>query len=76
MTTSPLTQSQYGIYVECVNHVGEVCYNLPYLYKLDKQLDADRLCRAVETAVKAHPALFTRIELNDDGERTSATSRL
>ena len=68
MTTSPLTQSQYGIYVECVNHVGEVCYNLPYLYKLDKQLDADRLCRAVETAVKAHPALFTRIELNDDGE--------
>ncbi len=68
MTTSPLTQSQYGIYVECANHVGEVCYNLPYLYKLDKQLDAEKLCKAVETAVKAHPALFTRIALNDDGE--------
>ena len=67
-TTAPLSKVQYGLYVECVGHIGEVCYNLPYLYVLDRSLDGERLLCAVETAVKAHPALFTRIELNDDGE--------
>ena len=67
-TTALLSKSQYGLYVECVGHVGEVCYNLPYLYVLDRSLDGERLCSAVETAVNAHPTLFTRIELNDDGE--------
>ena len=65
---SPLSKTQYGIYVECVNHNGEICYNIPYLYTFDRSLDAERLARAVETAVKAHPTLFTRIFLNDEGE--------
>ena len=67
-TTAPLSKVQYGIYAECVGHIGEICYNLPYLYQLDRDLDGERLCHAVETAVKAHPTLFTRIQLNDDGE--------
>ena len=67
-TIAPLSKSQYGIYAECVGHMGEVCYNLPYLYLLDINLDGEQLCHAVETAVKAHPTLFTRIELNDEGE--------
>ena len=66
-TTAPLSKTQYGIYVECANHRGEICYNLPYLYTLDKSLDTERLRAAVETVVKAHPTLFTRIVLNDDG---------
>ena len=65
---SPLSKTQYGIYVECVNHSGEICYNLPYFYTLDRSLDAERLRKAIETAVKAHPTLFTRIVLNDEGE--------
>ena len=64
----PLSQTQYGIYAECAGHVGEICYNLPYLYTLDKRLDEERICQAVETAVKAHPTLFTRIVMSDDGE--------
>ena len=31
----PLSQTQYGIYAECAGHVGEICYNLPYLYTLN-----------------------------------------
>ena len=65
---APLTKTQYGLYVECVNHSGEACYNIPYCYTLDGSLDADRLAVAVEAAMKAHPTLFTRIRLNDDGE--------
>ncbi len=67
-TKTPLSKTQYGLYVECVNHQGEVCYNLPYLYMLDGSLDGDRLCRAIESAVAAHPTLFTRIALDDNGE--------
>ncbi len=67
-TATPLSKSQYGLYVECVAHAGEPCYNVPYLYILDGSLDAERLRMAIETAVQAHPTLFTRIELNDEGE--------
>jgi amino acid adenylation domain-containing protein len=66
--TFPLSKTQYGIYVESAQHSGEICYNLPYLYTLDKSLDEGRLLKAVETAVKAHPTLFTRIAIDDNGE--------
>ena len=66
--TSPLSQSQLGIYAECVQHENEVFYNLPFLYVFDGSLDADRLCRAIEATVQAHPVFFTRIELSDEGE--------
>ena len=61
-----LTQAQMGIYLECQDKGGD-CYSLPYLYKFDHTLNPDRMCRAVETALKAHPTLFTVIEVRDDG---------
>ncbi len=73
-TKTPLSKTQYGLYVECVNHQGEVCYNLPYLYMLDGSLNGDRLCRAIESAVAAHPTLFTRIALDDNGEPFQAVT--
>ena len=66
--SAPLSTSQYGIYVECASHKGEPYYNLPYIYVLDGSLDGQRLLDAIKTAFKAHPTLFTRITLNDDGE--------
>ena len=67
-TIAPLSKVQYGLYVECVAHQGEACYNLPYLYVLDGTLDEEQLRKAIETAVAAHPTLFTRIELNEQGD--------
>ena len=67
-TSAPLTKTQYGLYVECVNHTGEPCYNVPCFYILDGSLDEERLRKAIETAVSAHPTLFTRIELTDQGD--------
>ena len=66
--TAPLSQTQYGIYAECVSHENEPYYNLPFLYVLDGSLDAERLCRAIETAFKTHPTLFTRIEVSGEGD--------
>ena len=65
---APLSKSQLGIYAECVQHENEVFYNLPFLYVFDGSIDADRLCRAIEATVQAHPVFFTRIELSDEGE--------
>ena len=64
----PLSKSQYGLYVDCMNNIGKICYNCSFCYQLDSSLDGDRLARAIETAFIAHPALFTRIKVNDDGE--------
>ena len=66
--SAPLSTSQFGLYIECASHEGEAYYNVPYLYILDGSLDGERLCKAVQTAVWAHPTLFTRIELGDDGD--------
>ena len=57
-----------GIYAECVGHVGEPYYNIPYLYILDGRLDEERLKKAIEKAVANHPTLFTRIMLSDEGD--------
>ena len=66
--TAPLSKTQYGVYVECVQHLGEIYYNLPFLYVLDGGMDEAKLKSAIETAVAAHPTLFTRIALNEQGE--------
>ena len=67
-TTAPLTKSQYGIYAECIAHQGEVCYQITYLYTLDGGVDEQKLKAAIESAVAAHPTLFTRIGLNEQGD--------
>jgi len=66
--TAPLSKTQYGVYVECVQHLGEIYYNLPFLYVLDGSMDEAKLKAAIELAVAAHPTLFTRIALNAQGE--------
>ena len=66
--TAPLSKTQYGIYVECVQHLGEYYYNITHLYTLDGSLDEEKLKAAIESVVAAHPTLFTRIELNEQGE--------
>ena len=66
--SAPLSKTQYGIYAECVQHLGEYCYNITFLYTLDGSLDEARLKVAIESVVAAHPTLFTRIELNEQGE--------
>ena len=66
--SAPLSKTQLGIYAECVQHLGEYCYNITRLYTLDGSLDEERLKAAVESVVAAHPTLFTRIELNEQGE--------
>ena len=67
-TSAPLKKSQFGLYVECAQHPGEAYYNIPYLYTFDGSLDENRLKTAIETAVANHPALLTRIGVDEHGD--------
>ncbi|MDY6392062.1 MAG: amino acid adenylation domain-containing protein [Bacilli bacterium] len=63
----PLTMTQEGIYVECFSHPDSTIYNIPLLYKLDQNVDLDRLQKAMETAIDAHPYLKGYLKVNEAG---------
>ena len=64
----PLSQSQLGIYIECAQHPGEIIYHIPFLYKLHKNVDMQRLKSAILKTIEAHPAFGYRFTTNNDGE--------
>lgn len=48
--------------------MGSTIYNIPYLLKLDKKVDLDKLAEAIDSTVAAHPYLKTRLFMSDEGE--------
>lgn len=64
----PLTQTQNGIFVECAANPGSTIYNIPFLFRLGENVDMQRLKKAVEETVEAHPYIKTTLILDDDGE--------
>lgn len=64
----PLSQTQMGIYVECMNHQGEAVYNNPRLYKFEGAIDVNQLAVAIEKVIRAHPFVNTHITVNAEGE--------
>ena len=64
----PLTNTQEGIFIECTANMGSTIYNIPYLLKLDKKVDLDRLAAAIDHTVDAHPYLKVRLFMNEEGE--------
>ena len=64
----PITQTQNGIFIECVANPGSTIYNIPYLFRLSDKIDLNRLKSAVEAAIDAHPYLKTELFMNDSGD--------
>ena len=63
----PLSMTQTGIYIECMRYPGSTTYNIPELYKLGDSVDCEKLARAIEKAVAAHPYLFMEPVSDKDG---------
>ena len=63
----PITKTQTGILVECQTNPGSTVYNIPFLFRLGANVDADRLVKAVESAVNAHPYVKTRLFEDESG---------
>jgi len=64
----PLTQTQLGIYVECMMNPEAVFYNLPGHFALEPGTDVDALCAAVRKVMDAHPAVKCAIRTEENGE--------
>ena len=64
----PLSQTQAGIFVECLRFPNTTAYNIPYLYKLGNDVDIERLREALQKTLVAHPYLFATIRRDVDGE--------
>ena len=67
MKTAPLTQSQVGIFAECMQNPESDLYQLSYLITLGKDVDLDRLKSAILKALEAHPYANCRVKVNDEG---------
>jgi amino acid adenylation domain-containing protein len=70
MSTYPLSQAQLSIFLACQgldDKSGN--YQLPALYKLPAGIDTNKLAAALEAVVKAHPALNSRIVLENGTPR-------
>ena len=63
----PLTNTQEGIFIECTANMGTTIYNIPYLLKLGKGVELEKLAKAIDKTVEVHPYLKTRLFMDDDG---------
>lgn len=67
-TEHPLTQEQLYMLDYQLYTPNSTMYNLFSVMKMDKEFfDAEKLCEALETAIKAHPALLTSFSFEGDG---------
>jgi len=63
-----LSRNQYEIFTESIENSGSNRFNLPALQRLSDHIDIQRLSKAIDEAIQAHPGLRTRILHNDKGE--------
>ena len=64
----PLTQTQNGIFVECVANPGSTVYNLPFVFELSDKVNLQQLKKAIEQAVAAHPYVKTTLFMDEEGD--------
>ncbi len=64
----PLTKTQEGIFVECVSKANSTNYNIPYLFKLDKKMDLNKLKESVIKTIDNHPYLKSTLHMLDSGD--------
>ena len=57
----PLTNSQRGIYYECINDPNSVKYNIPIVHRLPKKTNIEKFIKAVKTALSNHKIFFVKI---------------
>ena len=62
-----LSNSQTGVYFECMKNPTSTLYNIPMRAKLPKEIDDETLRTAVTQVVNNHPELFVHFRTNDTG---------
>ena len=68
MKRYPLTQSQMGIFAECMNEKNSMVYNLPYIAKLPDSVRMDRLKSAWESLIGRNRVFRNRFAFDENGQ--------
>ena len=68
MKRYPLTQSQMGIFAECMKAKNIAVYNLPYIAKLPDNVRMDRLKTAWERLIERNRIFRNRFALDEQGQ--------
>ncbi len=64
----PISKTQEGIFVECVSKVDSTTYNIPFLFKLDKNIDINKLKECLLKVIDNHEYIKTTLFMNEDGD--------
>ena len=63
----PLSNSQTGVYFECMKNPTSTLYNIPMRAKMPEGVTEEELKKAIIQVVNNHPELFVHFRTNDTG---------
>lgn len=66
VSVAPLSFSQTGVYVDCVNNPEDTQYNIPWVLGFPANTDTEQLRKAVLTVLEAHKHIFVHFEAEGD----------
>ncbi|MBR4730768.1 MAG: amino acid adenylation domain-containing protein, partial [Prevotella sp.] len=66
VTVAPLSFSQTGVYVDCINNPEDTQYNIPWVFGFPADIDTELLRQAVLTVLDAHQHIFVHFEADGD----------
>ena len=66
VTVAPLSFSQTGVYVDCVNNPDDTQYNIPWVLGFPTDTDTEQLRQSVLKVLAAHRHIFVRFESQGD----------
>jgi len=64
-TPQPLTFQQTGVYFDCMKAPQQTIYNIPMMWTLPAQLDAEKVAATVKQVLACHPYLNTHFETTE-----------
>lgn len=64
----PLSETQKGIFVECISNAGSTIYNIPFLFQLKQEVTIDQVTGALKQVMENHSYLKTTLQMSDEEE--------
>ena len=66
LTVAPLSFSQTGVYVDCINNPDDTQYNIPWVLGFPADTDTEQLRKSVRKVLDAHKHIFVHFEAEGD----------
>ena len=68
LPSTPLTQTQLGIYLDAIRTDGPQTYHNPFLFRINGDVTASELAEALRRVIAAAPGISARLSTDGDGQ--------